>query len=89
MSMDQEIRPARWRRRREARPQELLEAALSVFAEKGFTAARLDEIAARAGVSKGTLYLYFPSKEALLEALIDAAILPRIERVERLVAGWR
>jgi AcrR family transcriptional regulator len=86
--MDQDLRPARWRRRREARPQELLEAALSVFAEKGFTAARLDEIAARAGVSKGTLYLYFPSKEALLEALIDAAILPRIERVERLAARW-
>ncbi len=87
--MDQDTGTVRWRRRREARPQELLEAALAVFAEKGFSAARLDEIAARAGVSKGTLYLYFPNKEALLEALVDSAILPRIERIERLVAGWR
>ena len=87
--MTQDTPPGRWRRRREARPQELLEAALSVFAEKGFSAAKLDDIAARAGVSKGTLYLYFASKEALLEALVDTAILPRIERVEQLAAGWR
>ena len=53
--------PARWRRRKEDRPQEILEAALKVFAEKGFAAARLEEIAAKAGVSKGTIYLYFES----------------------------
>ncbi|MBX3605187.1 MAG: TetR/AcrR family transcriptional regulator [Piscinibacter sp.] len=58
------------RRRRHARPQELLDAALSLFIEKGFAAARADEIAARAGVSKGTLYLYFHSKEDLLQELI-------------------
>lgn len=58
------------RRRKDARPQELLDAALSLFIEKGFAAARADEIAARAGVCKGTLYLYFDSKEDLLKELI-------------------
>ena len=58
------------RRRKHARPQELLDAALGLFIEKGFAAARADEIAARAGVCKGTLYLYFDSKEDLLGELI-------------------
>jgi AcrR family transcriptional regulator len=57
-------------RRKEARPQELLSAALELFVEKGFSAARSDEVAARAGVSKGTLYLYFPSKEELFKAVV-------------------
>ena len=61
---------ARWRRRKDARPQEILEAALAVFAEKGFAAARMDQIAARAGVSKGTIYLSFDSKEAVFRALV-------------------
>ena len=57
-------------RRKEARPQELLDAALSLFAEKGFAASRADEVAQRAGVSKGTLYLYYPSKEELFKAVV-------------------
>lgn len=57
-------------RRKETRPQELLDAALALFVEKGFAATRAEEVAARAGVSKGTLYLYFPSKEELLKAVI-------------------
>jgi len=57
-------------RRKDARPQELLDAALSLFVEKGFAATRSEEVAARAGVSKGTLYLYFQSKEELLKAVI-------------------
>ncbi|MEO8154613.1 MAG: TetR/AcrR family transcriptional regulator [Rhizobacter sp.] len=57
-------------RRKEARPQELLDAALALFVEKGFAATRSDEVAVRAGVSKGTLYLYYPSKEELLKAVI-------------------
>ena len=60
----------RWRRRKDARPQEILDAALAIFAEKGFAAARIDEIAARAGVAKGTIYLYFESKEAVFIALV-------------------
>lgn len=59
-------------RRKEARPQELLSAALSLFVEKGFAATKVEEIAARAGVSKGTLFLYFNSKEDLFKAVIRA-----------------
>jgi len=57
-------------RRKEARPQELLDAALDLFVEKGFAATRSEEVATRAGVSKGTLYLYYPSKEELLKEVI-------------------
>lgn len=59
------------RRRKEARPAELLDAALTLFVEKGFAATRSEEVAKAAGVSKGTLYLYFPSKEELLKAVIQ------------------
>jgi AcrR family transcriptional regulator len=61
---------AKRERRKEARPGELLEAALDLFVEKGFAATRSEEVAARAGVSKGTLFLYFPSKEELFEAVV-------------------
>jgi AcrR family transcriptional regulator len=57
-------------RRKEARPRELLDAALALFVEKGFTATRAEEVAALAGVSKGTLFLYFQSKEDLFKAVI-------------------
>jgi AcrR family transcriptional regulator len=59
-------------RRKDARPQELLDAALSLFVEKGFAATRAEEVAHLAGVSKGTLYLYYTSKEELLKAVISA-----------------
>jgi len=57
-------------RRKETRPQELLDAALELFVEKGFAATRSEEVARRAGVSKGTLYLYYPSKEELFKAVV-------------------
>jgi len=57
-------------RRKEARPGELLDAALDLFVEKGFAATRAEEVAARAGVSKGTLFLYFQSKEELFKAVV-------------------
>jgi AcrR family transcriptional regulator len=57
-------------RRKDARPQELLDAALDLFVERGFAATRSEDVAARAGVSKGTLYLYYPSKEELLKEVI-------------------
>ena len=66
------------RRRKEARPQELLAAALELFVEKGFAATRIEEVAVRAGVSKGTLYLYFSSKEELLKAVISHYLSARI-----------
>ncbi len=66
----------RWKRRAAARPDEILDAALDVFIETGFDAARMDDIAARAGISKAGVYLYFDSKEALLRALISREISP-------------
>lgn len=81
--------PKRWRRRKEARPAEILDAALAVFAEKGFAAARLEQVAKAAGVSKGTLYLYFDSKEALFEAVVRSAIVPRIADAEALLRDHR
>jgi AcrR family transcriptional regulator len=73
----------KWRRRKDARPAEIVAAALEVFAEKGFAAARLDDIASRAGVSKGALYLYFETKQHLFEAVVRDAVLPNIEAVEQ------
>ncbi|SFU85010.1 transcriptional regulator, TetR family [Polaromonas sp. YR568] len=61
---------AKRERRKEARPGELLDAALDLFVEKGFAATRAEEVAARAGVSKGTLFLYFQSKEELFKAVV-------------------
>lgn len=71
-------------RRPEARPDEILDAALAVFSDQGFDAARMDDIAARAGISKAGVYLYFASKEALLEALIEREVAPVADRVSAL-----
>jgi AcrR family transcriptional regulator len=71
-------------RGRASRRQAILEAALTVFAEHGFEAARLDEVARRAGVAKGTLYLYFKDKEALFEELLHGAATPIIDRIAAL-----
>ncbi len=70
--------PAKRSRRKEARPAELLDAALGLFVEKGFAAAHVDEVAARAGVSKGTLFLYFSSKEELFKEVVRRNIAGRI-----------
>jgi len=66
-------------RRKEARPGELLDAALDLFVEKGFAATRVEEVAARAGVSKGTLFLYFQSKEDLFKAVVRENISGRFK----------
>lgn len=68
--------PRRRLRRKDARPGEILDAAFAEFAEKGFLATRLDDVAIRAGVAKGTIYLYYPNKEALFEAAVRSRILP-------------
>jgi TetR/AcrR family transcriptional regulator len=73
-----EVQPKR-ERRKQARPGELLDAALDLFVEKGFAATRAEEVAARAGVSKGTLSLYFPSKEELFKAVVRQTISGRFE----------
>ena len=85
-SPDTQDAPLR-RRRKEARPQELLDAALALFVEKGFAATRAEEVALRAGVSKGTLYLYYPSKEELLKAVIEHFLSARIAEAEAALAA--
>ena len=69
-------RGPKFRRRAEARPDEVLDAALDLFMEQGFAATRVEDIAKRAGLSMGTVYLYFPSKQAVLEALVRRAVTP-------------
>jgi AcrR family transcriptional regulator len=73
----------KWRRLPEERPQQIIEAALDVFAERGLASARLEDIAKRAGVSKGTIYLYFPNKEALFREVVRQTVVATIERAER------
>jgi AcrR family transcriptional regulator len=75
MSLPSEVAAqVRWTRRKQARPTEILEAALKVFAEKGFAGARMEDIARRAGVTKGTIYLYFENKEAVFKTLVRESI---------------
>jgi len=69
----------RFQRRKEERPQEITEAAFAAFAEKGYAATRVDDVARRAGVSKGLLYLYFRTKEELFKAVIRSLVMPRID----------
>ncbi len=76
----------RWQRRKADRPGEILAAALECFAQRGFSATRLEDIAARAGVTKGTLYLYFPNKEELFKALVRQELVPIVERLEAAAA---
>jgi AcrR family transcriptional regulator len=93
----------RWERRKEARPAELIAAALELFVEKGYAGTRLEDVAARAGVSKGTLYLYFENKDDLFKAVVRESIVARLsetadealryagpsdELLRRLIRGW-
>jgi len=78
-------KPKRGRPRKAERPDEILQAGFSEFAEKGFHATHLDSVAARAGIAKGTLYLYYDSKEALFEAAVRSRILPILDKAVGLV----
>ena len=71
----------KWRRRKEKRPGDIVAAALEVFTEKGFAGARIEEIARRAGISKGTLYLYFETKEEMFRAVVREVVAPNVETV--------
>jgi AcrR family transcriptional regulator len=73
-----------FQRRKEARPVELMDAALDIFVKKGFAATRLDDVAAKAGVSKGTIYLYFKNKEALFKAVVESGLKPAEEVLDEL-----
>jgi AcrR family transcriptional regulator len=75
-------RPRRWQRQPDRRPQQILEAAFQIFGSRGLHQATLEEVARRAGISKGTIYLYFPSKAALFSAMLKARVndfMPAVE----------
>jgi len=78
----------RWKRRKEARPEELVAAALDVFVERGYEATTLADVARRAGVTKGTIYLYFENKEALFKAVVRETIVPVIAQGEALAQSF-
>src|SRR5215831_12845708 len=77
----------KWRRRKDERPAEIVDAALEVFAEKGFASAKLDDIARRAGISKATLYLYFETKEEIFRAVARTAVASLLEALESPAEG--
>lgn len=81
-------KPAR-RRRKEARPSELIDAAVELFTAKGYAATRSVDIAARAGVSKATLYLYFEDKEALFKEVITQGVVPIIDEGAHLIDDYK
>lgn len=88
MAERQGERGPKFRRRAEARPDEVLDAALDLFIERGFASTRVEDIAKRAGISKGAVYLYFPSKEAILEGLVRRAVLPLAIHVRGFVENY-
>jgi AcrR family transcriptional regulator len=84
-----EKRAPRWRRRKEARPAEILAAALEIFGERGYEATRLVDVARRAGCTKGTIFLYYENKIELFKAAVREVMLPLVLETERLVEGHR
>jgi AcrR family transcriptional regulator len=82
------IATPRWKRRKTERPLEILDAALACFAERGFAATRMEDIAARAGVTKGTIYLYFENKETVFKTLARESIGMRISEVTENIKGF-
>lgn len=82
------VKRPRWKRRPDARPEEIIEAAIEVFGERGFARTKLDDVARRAGVSKGTLYLYFDSKDALFRAMMTQRLEAKISAAEELLRTW-
>jgi AcrR family transcriptional regulator len=79
--------PKRRSRRKDARPTEIVDAALALFTERGFAATRLEDVAARAGIGKGTIYLYFPTKEDLFRAVVRQRLVPNLDAIEGMIAG--
>ncbi len=77
--------PQRWSRRKQARPEEILAAALECFVKHGYSATRMEDIAKHAGVTKGTVYLYYANKEELLKAVVRETLLPRVAELEQVL----
>lgn len=87
--MTHAIPEPRWQRRAESRPQELLEAALAEFVARGYAATRLEEVARRAGVSKGTLYLYYVNKAELFKAVVRKSLVSNLDEAEAAITGFQ
>jgi AcrR family transcriptional regulator len=79
--------PPRWSRRKDQRPAEIVAAALRLFAERGYGATKLEDVAKAAGISKGTVYLYFATKEDLFQEVVRRELLPTLEGFEAAVAA--
>lgn len=79
-TLEKQEEKQRPQRRKDARPQEIVAAALHEFSQHGFAATRLDDVAARAGVAKGTIYLYFNSKADLFKAVVRETMVPQFEQ---------
>jgi AcrR family transcriptional regulator len=86
--MPRTVTKPRWRRRKNARPEEITAAALELFADRGFAATKLEDVARRAGVTKGTIYLYFENKEALFKAIVRETIVPVIAKGEEIAQSF-
>ena len=76
------------RRRKDERPEEILAAALDEFADKGYAATRLDDVARRAGVAKGTIYLYYAGKTELFQAVVRRALSPQLDQIEAMALAY-
>lgn len=87
-TLEKTAEKTRPQRRKDDRPQEITAAALKEFAQRGFAATRLDDVAARAGVAKGTIYLYFDSKADLFKAVVRDTVIPQFEQAETLVTDF-
>jgi AcrR family transcriptional regulator len=85
---DSDASSKRWTRRKEARPQELVAAALNLFVARGYAATRLEDVASAAGVSKGTVYLYFANKEELFKAVVQENLLPALAEGEAFIDAF-
>ena len=83
------VTPPKFRRRAKARPDEVLDAALGLFAAQGYARTSVEQIARAAGLSKGAVYLYFPSKQSLLEGLVRRAVVPVADEALRRIADYR
>ena len=76
MKESTERKEPRWKRRKDVRPQEIVQSALQLFVQQGYSATKVEQVARLAGVTPGTLYVYFENKEALLKAVVDSAMGP-------------
>ena len=80
---------SRWQRRKDSRSEEILDAALQLFSEKGFSATRIIDVAELAGISKGSLYNYYENKEAIFKAVVQQRISPQLDQVDTLISDFQ